>query len=270
MKVVLVTGASSGIGRAVAEHLAAAGHTVFGTSRDPGRAGPPPPGVRLLALDVTSDSSAQEVVWRVLADAGRLDVLVNNAGYTLAGALEEATLDQAHALFETDFFGAVRMTAQVLPDMRRRRAGQIVNVSSGLAQARAPFTGFYASAKSALEAYSEALWHEVRPFGVRVSVVAPGYVATRIEAAAVQASERIEDYAPARGRVLAAIHRRLERGMDPRVVARRIGDLLECEVPPLYVAAGADARAVAALRRLLPPAAFRRLMRSLFGLPNTS
>src|SRR5262245_24757771 len=115
MKIALVTGASSGIGRAVAEHLAAAGHTVFGTSRDPARA-PSPQGVRMLALDVTSDDAAGACVRAVLSAAGRLDVLVNNAGYTLAGALEEATHDQSRALLDADFFGAVRMTRAALPE----------------------------------------------------------------------------------------------------------------------------------------------------------
>ena len=259
----MVTGGSSGIGRAIAEVLAEAGHLVFATSRDPSRV-KAPPGVSMLPLDVRSDESARECVDGVFAAASRIDVLVNNAGYTLAGAIEEATLAEAQSLFETNVFGVVRMTRLALPVMRRQRSGHIVNISSGLARVRPPYIGFYAASKCAVEGYSEALWHELRPLGIHVSVVAPGYVATNIESAAARGSERIDAYEPWRGRALGVIHRRLAAGRDPRHVAERVGFLVASGAPAFYVPVGWDARTLSALRRVLPQAAYRRVVRTLF------
>src|SRR5690606_35507590 len=159
-KVVLITGASSGLGRATARLLAERGYRVFGTSRRP-PADAPTGGVEPLALDVCADASVAACVQTVLARAGRIDALINNAGYELGGALEEATLEEAQRQFETNFFGAVRMIRAVLPAMRRQGGGRIVNVSSLAGLAPVPFLGLYSASKFALEGYSEALRHEV-------------------------------------------------------------------------------------------------------------
>ena len=175
--VAVVTGASSGIGRAVAGALVAAGHTVVGTSRDAARVAPLP-GVHLLDLDVTSQRSVDALVATVLQRHGRIDVLVNNAGVGAVGAGEESTLDQDRVLFETNVFGVMALTRAVLPHMRERGSGRVVNVSSVLGLVPAPFMASYAATKHAVEGWSESVDHEVREHGVRVLLVEPSWTST--------------------------------------------------------------------------------------------
>lgn len=263
--VALVTGASSGIGRAVAARLAEEGFRTFGTSRDP-VARPGPAGATTLRMDVRSDDSVAECVAEIERRCGRIDAVVANAGYALSGAVEETTLDEATAHIDTNFLGSVRTIRAALPAMRRQRSGRIVVVSSGLAAARSPFTAFYAAGKCALEGFAEALRHEVAPLGIHVSVVAPGYVRSNIEAAAVQGSLRIPDYEPWRSRTLGVLHHRLQHGKDPSRVAAQVLRLLRSSDPGFYTAVGGDAVGIAVLRRVLPPGVFRRMLRLLFRL----
>lgn len=170
-QVALVTGASSGIGFETASLLAARGCRTFGTSREPEkRAGPK--GVEMLKLDVRSDDDARAVVDAIHQREWRLDILVNNAGFGLFGAIEETSLQEAREQLETNFWGAVRMIANVLPHMRERRSGRIINISSVLGFMAVPFQGFYVASKHALEGYSEVLSLEVRPFGIHVVLIA--------------------------------------------------------------------------------------------------
>lgn len=180
-KVALVTGASSGIGEATAARLATAGYTVYGTSRRGAAAGKQ--AFEMLALDVTSDASVEAVVSEVLRRAGRIDLLVNNAGFGvgLAGD-EESSVAQAQAIFDTNFFGTVRMTRAVVPHMRRQTAGRILNIGSGLGFVPMPYMAIYSASKHALEGYSESLDHELRTRGVRVVVIEPGVTKTPFEA----------------------------------------------------------------------------------------
>ncbi|TIS73184.1 MAG: SDR family NAD(P)-dependent oxidoreductase, partial [Mesorhizobium sp.] len=167
--VALVTGASSGIGRATAAALRNAGFRVFGTSR---RAiSEQSDGVTMLTGDVTDDASVSKLVEEVLAETGRIDLLVNNAGIGLLGGAEESSTAQAQALFDVNVFGVIRMTNAVLPTMRRQRSGRIVNLSSVLGLIPAPYSALYASTKHAIEGYSESLDHELRSFGIRVVLV---------------------------------------------------------------------------------------------------
>src|SRR6058998_1295203 len=175
---VLVTGTSSGIGQAIARLLAERGFNVFGTARKPaaGRSS----NVTMVALDVRSDDSVRSCVQQVLSQTGRIDVLVNNAGYTLMGAAEETSLDEAKAQLETNFFGVVRMVKAVLPRMRKAGSGKIINIGSLAGITAIPFGSFYTASKFALEGYTEALWHELRPFGIHATLIEPGFVSTPI------------------------------------------------------------------------------------------
>ena len=193
-RVALVTGASVGIGEAAARALVGAGFTVYGTSRR-AAAGENRDGVVFLPLDVTDDESVAGVVRGVLERSGRIDVLVNNAGVGVAGAAEESSIEQARALFETNVFGAIRMTRAVLPHMREQGSGRIINVSSVLGFLPAPFMALYAATKHAIEGYSESLDHEVRDHGVRVLLVEPGYTRTSFDANAVAVDEPLALYA---------------------------------------------------------------------------
>jgi NAD(P)-dependent dehydrogenase (short-subunit alcohol dehydrogenase family) len=264
-KIVLVTGASSGVGQATARLLAQEGCQVFGTSRDPARA-QSLPGVDLVPLDVRDDASVASCIEAVARRSGRLDVLVNNAGYELAGALEEVSLAEAKAQFETNFFGVLRMVKAVLPMMRRQGAGQIVNVSSLAGLAPIPFMGIYAASKFAVEGYTEALRHELRPFNIRVSQVEPGFLKTAMAEHRQSAAERLDAYAPWRERAMEAIRGHERNGPGAELVARAIGDIVASRNPRLRYRVGREARLVSGLRRFLPEAAFEKGARKNFRL----
>jgi NAD(P)-dependent dehydrogenase (short-subunit alcohol dehydrogenase family) len=202
-RVVLITGASSGVGQSTARLLSQRGYRVFGTSRDPAKA-EPLFGVELLPLDVRADDSVQACVEAVFHRGGHLEVLINNAGHELAGALEELSPEEARGQFETNFFGVVRMINAVLPFMRQRKAGHIVNVSS-LSGLPIPFLGIYSASKFALEGYTEAFRHEVKPFGIRVSLTEAGFLRTPMMNNRQVGARRIIEYDPWRQRALDSI-----------------------------------------------------------------
>jgi NAD(P)-dependent dehydrogenase (short-subunit alcohol dehydrogenase family) len=249
--VVLITGVSSGIGRAVASALAVKGFEVFGTSRNPHRT-EPIPGVELVQLDVTDDASVTGAVSSVVQRAGRIDVLVNNAGFGVFGAAEESSITQAQQLFDTNFFGLVRLTREVLPHLRAQGSGRIINISSVLGFIPAPYGALYAASKHAVEGYSESLDHETREFGVRVSVVEPGYTNTSFEANAADADAPIGSYATVREHVQQALTEALQAGDDPAVVAQVVLKAATSRRPKLRYPAGPLARRLTLLRKFAP------------------
>lgn len=224
-KTILITGASAGIGRRTAAMLAGAGHRVFGTSRHPIQ--PTLDGFTLLPLDVTSDESVTDCVSQVLAQAGRIDVLINNAGIEMLGALEETSIEEAKSLFETNFFGVMRMTTAVLPGMRARRSGTIINISSLAGHIAAPFQGIYSATKHALEGYTETLWFEVEPLGIHVALIEPNFYKSEISQRKTLTARSIPDYAAPKAAMIAVWERSIEEGADPEPVARRILDIVE-------------------------------------------
>jgi short-subunit dehydrogenase len=186
-KTVLVTGCSSGIGHATARHLAAKGHDVYATARSTDSlADLEAAGCKTVALDVTHDESARAAVQRVESEAGGIDVLVNNAGYGRSGAVESIPIDDVRAQFETNVIGYLRMAHLVLPGMRERRSGRIVNISSVAGRVTMPGSGVYSASKFAIEAISDALRYEVAGFGIKVVVVQPGPIRTQFTAGANQ------------------------------------------------------------------------------------
>src|SRR5213595_979356 len=191
--VALVTGASSGIGKAASLALVEAGFDVIGTSRNASGV-TQRDGVTFLELDVTSDESVSAVVRRVIDRFGRLDVLVNNAGTGAAGAAEESSVAQDQRVFDINFFGLIRMTKAVLPHMRARGSGRIINISSVLGLVPAPYMASYAATKHAIEGYSESVDHEVREYGIRVLLVEPAYTRTSFDANAILADEPLPLY----------------------------------------------------------------------------
>jgi NAD(P)-dependent dehydrogenase (short-subunit alcohol dehydrogenase family) len=262
-KVAVVTGISSGIGRATAVELAHRGFRVFGTVRSSAAV---PEGVEPIVLDVRDEASIDAAVAQVLARAGRIDVLVNNAGATIVGAIEETDTRQAQDLFDVNFFGAVRMTRAALPIMRQQRSGRIVFVSSILGFLPAPFMGFYAASKHALEGYSESLDHEVRSLGIRALLVEPGYMKTRLDANAPRAVNHIDDYAAARERVSAGIQSGVEKGDDPMLVAKAVAEAATTASPRLRYQVGKGAGLLATLRSVMPSKLFDRSFRREFHL----
>jgi NAD(P)-dependent dehydrogenase (short-subunit alcohol dehydrogenase family) len=259
-RVALVTGASSGIGEAAARELLAAGFTVYGTSRR-AVAGEDRDGIVFLPLDVTDDQSVADAVREVLGRSGRLDVLVNNAGFGVAGAAEESSVEQARALFETNLFGAMRMIRAVLPHMRERGSGRIINISSFVGLIPVPFMALYAASKHALEGYSESLDHEVREHGVRVLLVEPAYTRTSFDANAVAVDEPLPLYARRRAAIDVLIADAVKAGDEPSLVGETIVAAATDTRPKLRYPAGTLARRVSKLRRYAPPALFDKQIR---------
>jgi NAD(P)-dependent dehydrogenase (short-subunit alcohol dehydrogenase family) len=260
--VALVTGASSGIGKAAALALADAGFQVVGTSRNTSRV-TPPHGVTFLDLDVASDESVTTAVQRVIERFGRLDVLVNNAGTGAAGAAEESSVAQTQRIFNVNVFGLIRMTKAVLPHMRAQGRGRIINISSVLGLVPGPYMAAYAATKHAVEGYSESVDHEVREHGVRVLLVEPAYTKTGFDANAVQPDTPLAIYAEQRqvfDRVLASA---MEGGDDPAIVAKVIVASATDRKPKLRYTAGPRAGRVSTLRRIVPARAFDKQIRKL-------
>jgi NAD(P)-dependent dehydrogenase (short-subunit alcohol dehydrogenase family) len=260
--VALVTGATSGIGKAAALALADAGFEVIGTGRN--TAGiTPRGGMTYLDLDVSSDESVAAVLQQVIERFGRLDVLVNNAGIGSAGAAEENSVVQAQSVFDVNVFGLIRMTRAVLPHMRAQGSGRIINISSVLGFLPAPYGALYAASKHAVEGYSESVDHEVREHGVRVLLVEPAYISTGFDANVVQPDTPLPVYAQQRhiaGQVVAA---GLKDGDDPATVAKVIVGAATDPKPKLRYTAGSAAGRVSTLRRIAPARAFDRQIRKL-------
>jgi NAD(P)-dependent dehydrogenase (short-subunit alcohol dehydrogenase family) len=263
-KIALVTGVSSGIGRAVAGELAASGFRVFGSVRRP--EGEVPSGVERVVLDVRDQASIDRAVAEILEQTGRIDLLVNNAGGSIVGAIEETETAQAQALFDVNFFGAVRVTQAVLPAMRRQKSGRVLFISSVVGFLPAPYMGFYAASKHAVEGYAESLDHEVRSLGVRALLVEPGFIKTRIDQSAERARRKIDDYRVTRERVGAGINASVEHGDDPELVAKVVQQAATAPRPRLRYPVGRGARTLAKLRSFLPSAIFDRSLRREFKL----
>ncbi|MDQ1024582.1 NAD(P)-dependent dehydrogenase (short-subunit alcohol dehydrogenase family) [Streptomyces umbrinus] len=258
--VALVTGASSGIGRAAALALVEAGFEVVGTGRKTSEA-TPLDGVTLLDLDVTGDASVTALVKEVTDRFGRIDVLVNNAGIGSTGAAEESSLAQDQRVFDINVFGLIRMTKAVLPHMRARGSGRIINTSSIYGFIPQPYMAVYVASKHAVEGYSESLDHEVREHGVRILLVEPGATNTAFEGNIVQPDTPLPVYAEQR-RIADRLVAEAVRGGDaPAVVAKAIVAAATDPTPKLRYTAGPLAGRLSVLRRIVPTRIFDRQIR---------
>ncbi len=248
--VALITGASSGIGEATAERLAKAGYKVYGTSR---RAAPARQRLfEMLPLDVTSDESVGAVVQEVIRRAGRIDLLVNNAGFGVSPAgAEESSLDQARAIFDTNFFGIIRMTRAVVPHMRQQRSGRIINIGSVLGFLPMPYMALYSATKHAVAGYSESLDHELRTMGIRVSVVEPAYINTPFDANLMKPDAPLDVYREIRASVEKRVKEVLVGADGPDVVAKIVEKAAMADRPKIHYVPGL-ARRMRLLRRFAP------------------
>lgn len=251
VKIALVTGASSGIGEATAQRLAKAGYKVYGTSRRAAQAGNRP--FEMLALDVTSDESVAAAVAEVIRRDGRIDLLVNNAGFGVAPAgAEESSIEQARSIFETNFFGLIRMTRAVLPQMRRQGSGRIINIGSVLGFLPMPYGALYAATKHAVEGYSESLDHELRTRGIRVSIIEPAYTKTPFDANFVEPDVKLDEYREARAGVSRRVNEVMATAESPEVVAETVLKAANAAHPKIRYAAGKLANRLRFLRRFAP------------------
>ncbi len=261
---ILITGASKGIGLSMGLALNAAGHTVIGTSRAPSTDDRIP--FKLIALDVTDDGSVTAAVEEALAELGQFDVLINNAGYDLYAAAEEAGISETVAQMETNFFGAVRMINAVLPHMRARGAGKIINIGSVGGYLGLPYNSAYAASKFALAGYSESLRLELRPFGISVVLVEPEAVATDTLDTSIRGVATPHPAYAERSAAMLEHMRAMGRQskVTPEAVARTVADVVADPRPKLRYPVGALARSTPWLK-LMPQRWFERFMVRQFG-----
>jgi short-subunit dehydrogenase len=263
-KTVLITGASSGIGLETARLLVSKGFQVFGTTRSNDLT-PPADGLAMVKLDVTDDTAVLRGVQAVLERAGQIDVLVNNAGYALVGGLEETSIEEARQQFDANLFGVMRMTNAVLPGMRERGSGRIVNVGSVLGFLPAPYTGIYGASKHAVAGYTETLDHEVRQFGIRAVLVEPSFTSSNLTHNLHATAAAIDAYAEPRARATAYLEQSITAGAPPRAVADVIYRALEAASPRQRYQVG-DGVTLDRLRRFAPAAMVAKSIRKRFRL----
>jgi NAD(P)-dependent dehydrogenase (short-subunit alcohol dehydrogenase family) len=274
-KAVLITGCSTGIGRATAERLRLADYTVYATARDESKLEELRAlGCKTLALDVCDEESMRGAVDRVVAEQGAVGVLVNNAGYSQSGAIESVSMDAVRRQFETNVFGLIRMCQLVLPGMREQRYGRIVNVSSMGANFTFPGAGLYHASKYAVEAISDALRFEVKNFGVGVTVIQPGLIRTNFGEAAAHAVEPGDGvYGSFNESVAKMTVEAYEKGPlarlggDPDDVARAIEKAITRRSPPIRVRVTPSARMLIAQRRMLGAGMWDRFLATQFKRP---
>lgn len=275
-QVALITGASSGCGKSIATHLARKGHRVYGTSRR----GPSvdaadvPPNTdtaypAMIRMDVRDDLSITQAIDLVMQREGRIDVLVNNAGFGLAGAVEDSSVEETKEQLETNFFGALRLCRAVLPHMRSQRYGRIINISSIGGLIGIPFQGAYSASKFALEGLTEALRIEVKPLGIHVSLVEPGDFKTDFTANRIRTSQSQTNptYAGRFERALGVMEREEMSGPDPARIAVLLERIIEDPAPRLRYTVGPITQRIAVLgKRLLPGWLFEWLLRKNYRL----
>lgn len=264
-KTAFITGASSGIGRAAALALTRAGYRVIGTSRT-AALGEVRDGIRMITCDVTDDVSVTQAVALAHTELGRIDLLVNNAGYAVSGAAEESSVEQVRALFDTNFLGVVRVTNAVLPIMRAQGAGRILTTGSVMGLIPGPFGAYYAASKHAIEGYSESLDHEVRPFGIRAAVIEPWATKTSIDANSPQGDRPVAAYAQTLAKYRTAFDAAMAAGDMPEDVAATIVVAAQDKAPRLRYPSGKAAKQTSLARRFLPRTLFDRTLRKQFNI----
>lgn len=257
-KVVLITGASSGIGKAMAQLLKEKGYKVYGTSRKPQSENYGPSDgsgfIRMIQMDVCSEESVKAAISRLMDLEGTVDILVNNAGMGIAGSVEDSSPEEVYSQMDTNFFGMHRVIRQVAPVMRKNRNGLIVNISSVAAQFPIPFQSMYCASKAAIEAMSEVLRIEMMPFGVKVAVIEPGDTKTGFtdNRVFVKDANEASVYRDALKKSVGVMIRDEENGPDPIVVARVLEKVINSKNPPVRVIVGMQYKLFVFLKRFLP------------------
>ena len=266
-QVVLITGCSTGIGRALAEAFAAAGHRVYATARKPESLSDIAD-VERLALDVVSPDSIKHAVDTVMAAAGRIDILVNNAGYGQMGPLLDLTADQIRAQFETNIVGVIALTQAVVPHMIAQGSGRIVNIGSISGILTTPFAGIYCASKSALHSISEAFRLELAPFGIDIVAVQPGGVKSRFgDTASVHLIAKTDSPYQRFAKAMAKRAQMSQHNATPaEVVAKQIVEAATRDNPPTVVRVGKGGHLYPFLKRLLPDRTVDKMLLKRFGL----
>lgn len=266
-QVVLVTGASSGIGKSIAEFLHNKGFTVYGTTRDVSKYpdfGP----FKLIKLDVNQVDQVREAVKEVVDNEGRLDILINNAGVGITGPIEETPYEEILKAFETNFHGPIRMIKEVLPQMRKQGKGTIINITSIAGYMGLPFRGVYSASKGALELITEALRMEVQSFGINITNLAPGDFATNIASGRYHAPV-IEDspYREVYQDSLDLMNAHVDSGQDPIMVARKIYAIIQSNRPKVHYRVGTPLQKFSVfLKKILPDKVYEGMLKKHYKL----
>jgi NAD(P)-dependent dehydrogenase (short-subunit alcohol dehydrogenase family) len=263
-KVVLITGASSGLGLTIGQHLAKTGHTVYGTSRRESH----DQGFPILQADVTDGNSVREAVTQILNRHGRLDVLINNAGLGIASPVESAQIEDVQRVFDTNVTGVIRMVQAALPQMRRQGFGLIINISSIGAEMGLPYRGIYSASKAAIERITEALRTELAPFGIQACSIQPGGVRTNINQNRLTAPLPEDNvYRESFETAYRIINKSVDEGLDADIFAALIEGLLQTKtVKPKYRVGKRLEHLSVLLKRILPPTMFENMIRKHYGL----
>lgn len=261
-KIMVITGASSGIGLATAKLFAKSGYTVYGLSR------------RKMNLteffeiqaDVNDDESVKKAFAEIIEKHRRIDILINNAGFAMVGAAEESSIAQIKSMFETNFYGVIRATNAALPIMRKQRSGRILHTSSIVGYLPGPYVTFYGATKHALEGYSESLDHEVRSLGIRSLLIEPSFMNTSINAHQIEPDKPIQDYVKKREQMAQFITSGVSSSPSGELVAEKFLEAAESSNPKLRYPVGKDAVRTTPLRRFAPAALFDKIFRATFKL----
>jgi NAD(P)-dependent dehydrogenase (short-subunit alcohol dehydrogenase family) len=265
-QIILITGASSGFGKFTAQMLSEQGHIVYGTSR---KASENMNNVKMLVVDVTSPLSIRQAVEQIISEQGRIDVLINNAGIGISGALELATEDEVNKQMNTNFFGVVNMCREVLPVMRKARKGKIINISSIGGVTGIPYQGFYSASKFAVEGYSEALALEVHPFNIKVCLVEPGDFNTGFtDNRNISELTRLDaDYGESFLKSLKIIEKEERNGCHPQKLAAAICKIVVRKNPPFRTKVGPLVQVLfAKSKRWLPDAVIQYALRIFYAI----
>ncbi len=271
-RVVLVTGASSGIGKCCAEYLCNKGYCVYGTSRnadsiDNGRTPPGPNSIRMIRMDVTDESSVNQGIGHIIASESRIDVVINNAGFGIIGALEDTSIEEAKSQLDTNLFGALRICRSVLPAMRNRLSGYIVNISSIGGQIGLPFQSAYSASKFALEGAMEALRLEVKPYGIHVVLIEPGDFRTDITNNRRKTTESIQNsvYRDKFESALKVVESGERNGHGPEPIAKLVYRIINRKSHRIrYTTGTIHQRAAITVKNLLPARLFEYLILNNF------
>ena len=265
-KVVLITGGSSGIGKSVGEFLTDKGFVVFGTSRTPERYTDSK--FQLVALDVTDANSIKQAVETVIKTSGRLDILINNAGAGITGAIEEIPDAEIQRNFETNFFGPIRVIKAVLPQMRSQNSGLIINITSIAGYMGLPYRGIYSASKGALELLTEAFRMEIKDFNIQMTNVAPGDFATNI--AAGRYHSPVLDNSPYKtpyGNTLKLMDTHVDSGKDPQLMAKAIYDIINTKHPKIHYKVGEFMQKFSiVLKLILPDKVYEKMLQNHYKL----
>nr|WP_321246714.1 SDR family oxidoreductase [uncultured Psychroserpens sp.] len=265
-KVVLITGGSSGIGKSIGEFLSQKGFTVYGTSRSPERY--PDSKIKLVALDVADVLSVEKAIETVATEAGRIDVVINNAGAGITGPIEDIPNEEIKRNFETNLFGPINVIKAVLPQMRKQNSGLIINITSIAGYMGLPYRGIYSASKGALELITEAFRMEIKDFNIHMTNVAPGDFATniaagRFHAPVIKGSPYEEKY----GQVLKAIDEDVDSGDDPIMVSNMIYKIINTSNPKIHYKVGAFMQKFSiVLKRILPDKMYEKMLLNHYKL----